>query len=174
MTSPEGEVAWRARDGCGLHQGRIGGRSPIPSGAGGIGVLPSSRSSGGRTGWGCRPSPSMAAPVRVDAERLHGVRELRPHGIQVLPVVAKVEDVAKLFAQPQPAQPDLGSVQRSVWFLAVPPAVRGDDRAVGEGELVQVVAVPAGEGVIDRRGELLERYRAVANYRDGQVGSRSY
>lgn len=120
------------------------------------------------------PAPAWQRPVRVDAERLHGVRELRPHGIQVLPVVAKVEDVAKLFAQPQPAQPDLGSVQRSVWFLAVPPAVRGDDRAVGEGELVQVVAVPAGEGVIDRRGELLERYRAVANYRDGQVGSRSY
>ena len=57
---------------------------------------------------------------------------------------------------PQPAEPDLGSVQRSVWFLAVPPAMRGDDRTVGEGELVQMAAVPPGEGIINRGGELLE------------------
>jgi hypothetical protein len=42
VTSPEGGVAWRAREGCGPHHGRMGGRSPSASGAGGIGVLPSS------------------------------------------------------------------------------------------------------------------------------------
>jgi hypothetical protein len=41
--------------------------------------------------------------------------------------------------------------------LAVPPADRDDHRSVGQGELVQVVVVPAGERVIDRLAELLER-----------------
>jgi len=42
VTSPERRLAWRALEGCGPHQGRIGGRSANPSGAGGIEVLPSS------------------------------------------------------------------------------------------------------------------------------------
>ena len=37
VTSPEGRLAWRPREGCGPHQGRIGRRSAIPSGAGGNG-----------------------------------------------------------------------------------------------------------------------------------------
>ena len=48
-----------------------------------------SHSSQRRPYWsGCRPAPAWQRPVRVDAERLHRVRELRPHGTQVLPVVA--------------------------------------------------------------------------------------
>jgi hypothetical protein len=75
----------------------------------------------------------------------------------VLPVVAQVEGVGELLAGPEPAQPGLGAVQRSLGFLGVPPAGRDDQSAVGQGELVQVVVVPACERVIDRLAELLER-----------------
>jgi NADPH:quinone reductase len=76
---------------------------------------------------------------------------------RVLPVVAQVEGVGELLARPQPSQPGLGAVQRSLGFLAVPPAGRDDHGSVGQGELVQMVVVPAGERVVDRLAELLER-----------------
>lgn len=111
MTSPEGRLAWRPREGCGLHQGRIGRRSAIPSGAGGIGVLPSSPFQR-RPYWsGRRPSPSTAAacpgPYRGFPA---GPRASAPRCTRAASYRPGVEDVGGLFAQPQPAEPCLGSI----------------------------------------------------------------
>jgi hypothetical protein len=77
-------------------------------------------------------------------------------GAQVLPVVAEVEDVSELLAEPQSAQPRFEAVQGSFPLVAVPGGGRADRRAVGDGQLVEVVAVPASERVVDCRGALLE------------------
>ena len=156
VTSPEGRLAWRPREGCGPQQGRIGRRSAIPSGAGGIGVLPSSPFQR-RPYWsGRRPSPSTAAACpgrcrgspagsRASAPRCTRAASYRPGRRRRRTVRSAAACRALSWLR-----------LRSVWFLAVLPAVWGDDRAVGEGELVQVVAIPASEGVIDCGGELFE------------------
>jgi len=51
------------------------------------------------------------------------------------------------------------AAQRSVGLLPVPPAGRADGGAVREGELVQMVAVPPRECIIDGFSELLVRRR---------------
>jgi hypothetical protein len=96
------------------------------------------------------------------------VGPLRGDGAQVLPVVAQVEGVGELLARPQPAQPGLGAVRRSLGFLAVPPADRDDHRSAGQGELVQVVVVAAGERVVDRLADCANvAVRAAISARPG-------
>jgi hypothetical protein len=71
------------------------------------------------------------------------------------PVVAEVEHVHELLAGAQPAQGGTPIVERLVGGVdvGVGPA---DPLPVGEGEFVEVGAVPAGKGVVDGGGELGE------------------
>ena len=72
------------------------------------------------------------------------------------PVVAQVEHVYELFARAQPRQSDVLVV---LGDLALDLPVRlpiTQPGLVGEGELLQVRSVPAGERVVDSVGELFE------------------
>jgi len=72
------------------------------------------------------------------------------------PVVAEVEHVGELLARAQPRQLH-SPVVPSDRALDLPVRVRiAQPPAVGEDELLQVRAVPAGERVVDSVGELLE------------------
>jgi hypothetical protein len=104
----------------------------------------------------CAPSPEGQRLFGDDAEHLQWVDSPAGYGAQVLPVVAKIEYGGELLSGPEPAEPDGAAVQRSFRLFALPPPGRADRGAVGQGELVQVIAVPPGEGIIDRIGELLE------------------
>jgi hypothetical protein len=74
----------------------------------------------------------------------------------VRPVVAEVEDVGELLAWAQPGQLDV-LVVLGYLPLDLPVRVRvAKPGLAGEGELLQVGSVPAGERVVDGVGELFE------------------
>jgi hypothetical protein len=89
---------------------------------------------------------------------LRRVERLGVDRAPVAPVVAEVEHVAELVAglQDLPEGDGVG-VEDLCRVDVVAEAVFGDGAAVErEGELVEVVAVPAGEGVVDGVGEDVE------------------
>lgn len=111
------------------------------------------RTSVARTGRGCRPSPSRAWGGPGDAEDVDGVDALRADRAQVGPGVAKVELVGELLPEAQAREADGAGVGGVGLVIPVRAFQSG---AVGELELNEVGAVPAGERVVDRRGELGE------------------
>src|SRR5215469_3549422 len=91
-----------------------------------------------------------------DPQRLDWVDPPRTDRAQVSPVVAEVEHVSELLARTQPRQPDLLVVLGDD-ALDVPVRIRvAEPGLVGEGELLQVRTVPAGERVVDGVGKVLE------------------
>jgi len=144
-------VAWRAREGFGPHQGRIGGRSPVPSGAGGIAgaavvAVPAAAVLVGdvaqpQHGSGLSGTvPRLSMGPRASAPRCTGAASCRPGRRRRRTVRSAAACPGLILAPSSGRSGSSPSYQRC----------GVDDRAVGEGELVQVVAVPAGEGVIDR------------------------
>jgi hypothetical protein len=95
--------------------------------------------------------------ARQDSQDLDWVDPLRPDRAQVRPVVTEIEHVHKLLTRMQPRQPDAPVVLAD--RTGDPPVGIGkaEPPQVGQSELLQVRAVPAGERVVDDVGELFER-----------------
>jgi len=93
--------------------------------------------------------------VRDDTELLDRIETAFADGAQVSPAVTEVELVDELPAGPELANGRFACVDQAVHGFVFP--VRSSDPApASHGELVQVGAIPAGEGIINRLGELSE------------------
>jgi hypothetical protein len=93
--------------------------------------------------------------VGDDAELLDRIDAAFADGAQVRPAVTEVELVDELRAGLELANGRFACVDQAVDGLVFP--VRSSDPVpASRGELVQVGAVPAGEGIINRLGELSE------------------
>src|SRR3954453_1089382 len=73
---------------------------------------------------------------------------------QMRPVVAKVEGVGELLAGLETGEPDAVARQGSLGLFV--PLDRPDEPRLGKLEQGKVGPIPAGEGVVDRRGQLGE------------------
>jgi hypothetical protein len=102
------------------------------------------------------PAPVWQRCFWQDSQNLGRVDPPRAGGAQVGPVVAEVGHVGELLSRVQPRQLHSPIVfaelalDLPVWVRIVQPS------AVGEDELLQVRAVPAGERVVGSVGELLK------------------
>src|SRR5205823_14942533 len=101
------------------------------------------------------PSPVEQWRIRDDPEDPDRVDPLGFNGAEMLPVVAEVEDIRKLLAELETAQPFAAVVVQRSWVLVLHVG-HADAVPVAQEEGVQVAAVPACEAVVDGLCQLLE------------------
>jgi hypothetical protein len=103
------------------------------------------------------PAPVCQWCIRLNPENLNGIDRLLADCTQMSPVIAQIEYVHELLARLQ---------ARQLNFPVVATGLTGDFEIrirvaqpglTGQGELLQVRPVPAGESVVDGVGELFER-----------------
>lgn len=93
---------------------------------------------------------------RTDPECLEGVDAVVTDGAQVGPAVPKVELVGELFTGTEPGEGDPAVVEDHLVGVVKVGVGGADPLVVGGPELVEVGAILAGEGVVDRGREVVE------------------